>query len=66
LGYHEGPNCYAIDTGCLWGGQLTALKLGEQVQRISIDCPGAKKPGKTYSINANPDTKEQFELITSY
>lgn len=44
LGYHEGPNCYGIDTGCLWGGQLTALKLGAQVERFSIDCPGAKKP----------------------
>ncbi len=46
LGYYEGPNCYAIDTGCLWGGQLTALKLEEPVQRFSIDCPEAKKPRK--------------------
>lgn len=46
LGYYEGANCYAIDTGCLWGGQLTALKLGGQVERFSIDCPGARKPGK--------------------
>ncbi|MGJ0492916.1 symmetrical bis(5'-nucleosyl)-tetraphosphatase [Methylobacter sp.] len=49
LGYYEGPNCYAIDTGCLWGGQLTALKLGENVQRFSIDCPGARKPDKISS-----------------
>ncbi len=48
LGYYEGPNCYGIDTGCLWGGQLTALKLDKQVQRISIDCPGIKKPSKAY------------------
>ncbi len=46
LGYYEGPNCYAIDTGCLWGGQLTALKLGDPVERFSIDCPEAKKPRK--------------------
>jgi len=46
LGYYEGPNCYAIDTGCLWGGQLTALRLDEPVQRFSIDCPEAKKPRK--------------------
>ena len=46
LGYFEGPNCYAIDTGCLWGGQLTALRLDEPVQRFSIDCPEAKKPRK--------------------
>ncbi|MEY3808404.1 MAG: hypothetical protein RI893_1380 [Pseudomonadota bacterium] len=48
LGYYEGPNCYAIDTGCLWGGQLTALKLGEPVQRFSIECPEAKKSSKKY------------------
>ena len=52
LGYHEGPNCYAIDTGCLWGGQLTALKLDNPVQRISIACPGAKKPNKTYTVSS--------------
>ena len=39
LGYYEGNNCYGIDTGCLWGGQLTAIKLGEKVERFSIDCP---------------------------
>jgi len=46
LGYYEGANCYAIDTGCLWGGQLTAIKLDSPVQRFSIDCPGLKKNGK--------------------
>lgn len=49
LGYYEGQNCYAIDTGCLWGGQLTALRLGDQVQRFSIDCPGFKKPDKIFA-----------------
>ncbi len=39
LGYYEGHNCYAIDTGCLWGGELTALKLKDNVQKISIPCP---------------------------
>lgn len=43
LGYYAGDNCYGIDTGCLWGGQLTAIKLGEQVERISIDCTGYRK-----------------------
>lgn len=40
LGYYEGEDCYAIDTGCLWGGQLTALKLEEngKAERFSIDC----------------------------
>lgn len=44
LGYYAGDNCYGIDTGCLWGGQLTAIKLGDSVERFSIDCEGYKKP----------------------
>lgn len=46
LGYRNENNCYGIDTGCLWGGQLTALKLDNPTVRISIDCPGFKRPGK--------------------
>ncbi|MEQ1531484.1 MAG: symmetrical bis(5'-nucleosyl)-tetraphosphatase [Methylococcales bacterium] len=46
LGYYQKANCYGIDTGCLWGGQLTAIKLGEHVERFSVDCDGYKKPGK--------------------
>jgi bis(5'-nucleosyl)-tetraphosphatase (symmetrical) len=37
LGFYQDSYCYGIDTGCLWGGQLTALKLGEIVEKISID-----------------------------
>lgn len=44
LGYYEGYNCYSIDTGCLWGGQLTALRLDELPQRFSIDCRPAQDP----------------------
>jgi bis(5'-nucleosyl)-tetraphosphatase (symmetrical) len=42
LGYYAGDNCYGIDTGCLWGGQLTAIKLGEKVERFSLDCGKSK------------------------
>ena len=45
LGFYQGNNCYAIDTGCLWGGQLTALRLGSKIKRFSVDCAGHKKPG---------------------
>ena len=62
LGYYEGSNCYGIDTGCLWGGQLTTIKLGEQVQRISIDCPCAKKPNKNDYVAATPALKGLLEL----
>jgi len=44
LGYYQDDNCYGIDTGCLWGGQLTAIKLGKKVKRISIDCKQSLKP----------------------
>ncbi|MCF8198313.1 MAG: symmetrical bis(5'-nucleosyl)-tetraphosphatase, partial [Sulfuritalea sp.] len=33
LGYHEEPNLLALDTGCLWGGSLTAVCLDDR--RIS-------------------------------
>ncbi len=40
LGFYQGHNCYAIDTGCLWGGELTALKLGKKVTKICVTCSG--------------------------
>lgn len=47
LGYHEQEDVVALDTGCLWGGCLTAIRLdGTDRQRVSYPCPGAKKPGK--------------------
>lgn len=45
LGAYDGNNVHALDTGCLWGGKLTALKLGSDPTRIELDCPGARKPG---------------------
>lgn len=45
LGYYEGNNVYSIDTGCLWGGELTALKLEPRPERIGIPCSCAQKPG---------------------
>ncbi len=44
LGFYQAHNVFGIDTGCLWGGQLTALKLDDQPQRISMDCACAQKP----------------------
>merc|ERR1711879_8465 len=34
------PNVYAIDTGCVWGSQLTALRLDDQ-QLFSVDAHNA-------------------------
>jgi bis(5'-nucleosyl)-tetraphosphatase (symmetrical) len=46
LGPHTAPGIYGIDTGCLWGGHLTALRLDGPVrERLSVACPGARTPG---------------------
>lgn len=43
LGLQQRDNLYALDTGCLWGGQLTALNLETkeiaQVQSHPLDSP---------------------------
>ena len=39
------PHIYPIDTGCLWSGTLTALKINtDYKERIEIDCPNGIKP----------------------
>lgn len=42
LGYYANNNVYALDTGCLWGGELTALRL-EDLQRFSVACEQSAK-----------------------
>ena len=38
-------NVHPLDTGCLWGGKLTAMRIDEQpFTRISIGCPQSQKP----------------------
>jgi len=37
-------NLMAIDTGCIWGGQLTAISMHER-RMVQIDCPQQQKPG---------------------
>jgi len=46
LGFHEENDCLCLDTGCLWGGDLTALRLEDQ-RLFSVGCiAGAhQKPG---------------------
>lgn len=46
LGFYAGQGVYGLDTGCLWGGELTALRLdGEKRERVSVACGGYRKPG---------------------
>ncbi|NEV62051.1 symmetrical bis(5'-nucleosyl)-tetraphosphatase [Thiorhodococcus minor] len=45
LGFWAGENVWAIDSGCLWGGALTALRLDETPLRaVQLDCPGELEP----------------------
>ena len=43
---HQGV--LALDTGCVWGGCLTAARIGSdgQTERIQVDCPQSQRPGK--------------------
>jgi bis(5'-nucleosyl)-tetraphosphatase (symmetrical) len=38
------PGVYPIDQGCLWGGQLTALRIDTPPERIALPCRGWLKP----------------------
>jgi bis(5'-nucleosyl)-tetraphosphatase (symmetrical) len=46
LGRFAGLGVYAIDTGCVWGGQLTALRLDEEEpQYVTVNAePHRKRP----------------------
>lgn len=49
LGWLNRPDVLALDSGCVWGGALTAYRLaaspGQAGERISVPCPQAQKPG---------------------
>ena len=46
LGYCARHNVWAIDTGCLWGGELTLLRLDtDDPTPLHLQCQGAQAPG---------------------
>ena len=45
LGRYQGDGVVGLDTGCIWGGALTALRL-EDGQWFSVACEGACAPGE--------------------
>ncbi len=46
LGLINRDDLLCLDTGCVWGGQLTAARIdGTQRELIQMDCPQAQKPG---------------------
>ncbi|MDR0458071.1 MAG: symmetrical bis(5'-nucleosyl)-tetraphosphatase [Burkholderiaceae bacterium] len=48
LGWFNRADAIGLDTGCLWGGCLTAVRLGatpQERERFQIPCPQVQKPG---------------------
>ncbi len=59
-GIESKNNTYAIDSGCLWGGVLTAMRIDrEPFQYQCFNCPGAQKPPGKYikRLNKKKSTK---------
>lgn len=44
LGLVMRPNLLALDTGCVWGGKLSAVRLEDRAL-FQVDCPQACQPG---------------------
>lgn len=46
LGWLGRADVLALDSGCVWGGSLTAVRLdAASPERITVPCPQAQKPG---------------------
>ena len=46
LGLRREHNLLSLDTGCLWGEQLTAIHLGVDTAVYCVECAGYQRPGK--------------------
>lgn len=46
LGYVNAHGVIGLDTGCVWGGSLTAVNLDQPIQPISVACAGYQEPGE--------------------
>jgi bis(5'-nucleosyl)-tetraphosphatase (symmetrical) len=44
LGFVNTHGVIALDTGCVWGGTLTAVNLDQPIRPISVACPGYQAP----------------------
>jgi bis(5'-nucleosyl)-tetraphosphatase (symmetrical) len=46
LGFVERPDLLALDTGCVWGGALTAVRVdGGRRERVQVPCAAHQRPG---------------------
>jgi len=46
LGYVNAHGVVGLDTGCVWGGSLTAFNLDHPQEPRSVPCTGYRSPGK--------------------
>lgn len=49
LGHVQREGLLPLDTGCVWGGSLTAARIDEglgTIERIAVHCAQARRPGK--------------------
>ena len=40
----QAPGVFGLDSGCIWGGRLSALRL-EDRRLFQVTCPGYQEPG---------------------
>jgi bis(5'-nucleosyl)-tetraphosphatase (symmetrical) len=45
LGYRRRPDLLALDTGCIWGGALTAVNLDADEPPLQLACRSHLIPG---------------------
>lgn len=58
-------NLYPLDTGCLWGGELTAIKVNSKMSKyIQVPCPQAQAIDPTHGLR--PKRRRRFEKIMDY
>jgi len=44
LGFVRRPGLLALDTGCVWGGSLTAVDLDVEREPVQLPCDGHQEP----------------------
>lgn len=65
LGYLHSGNVWALDSGCLWGGALTALQLEPQGpgEPIQWSCPGVLTPAGRLGPHAGGSRRSRVKKV---